>query len=203
MDERSCRAAARRAGGAAGSDAAVGAAGAARPGRAALAAGAGLDERGVRRGPTSTGTSWPTSTPWSGCWAPSGPPSANIWAACRAGSTGHAVRIDGWVPARDMKQLQLAVAGSCDSVPRLVGTWHTHPYRADLQNLPIKERRLSAQDLKTLRRIAARRHPGHVGPRTGGRGRARAGRAHRPSGPASAILSGLALARGCCRSPGR
>ncbi len=49
-----------------------------------------------------------------------------------------------------MKQLPLAVAGHCDSVPRLVGTWHTHPYRADLQNLPIKERRLSAQDLATF-----------------------------------------------------
>jgi hypothetical protein len=60
------------------------------------------------------------------------------------------ITIDGWVPARDMKQLQLAVAGSCDAVPRLVGTWHTHPYRADLRNLPIKERRLSAQDLETF-----------------------------------------------------
>jgi hypothetical protein len=63
---------------------------------------------------------------------------------------GRTVRVDGWVPARDMKQLQLAVAGSCDSVPRLVGTWHTHPYRADLHNLPIKERRLSRQDLETF-----------------------------------------------------
>jgi len=60
------------------------------------------------------------------------------------------VRIDGWVPAHGMKQLQLAVAGSCDSVPRLVGTWHTHPFRADLRNLPVKERRLSPQDLATF-----------------------------------------------------
>lgn len=60
------------------------------------------------------------------------------------------IRVDSWVPAQAMKQLQLAVAGRCDSVPRLIGTWHTHPYRADLQNLPIKERRLSAQDLETL-----------------------------------------------------
>ena len=49
-----------------------------------------------------------------------------------------------------MKQLQLAVAGSCDSVPGLVGTWHTHPFRADLRNLPVKERRLSTQDLQTF-----------------------------------------------------
>lgn len=60
------------------------------------------------------------------------------------------VRVQSWVPARDMKQLQLAVAGSCDSVPRLIGTWHTHPYRADERNLPIKERQLSAQDLETF-----------------------------------------------------
>ena len=32
----------------------------------------------------------------------------------------------------------------------LVGTWHTHPFRADLRNLAVKERRLSAQDLQTF-----------------------------------------------------
>jgi hypothetical protein len=62
------------------------------------------------------------------------------------------IRVNGWVPASEMKQLQLAVTGSCDSMPRLVGTWHTHPYRADLENRPIKERRLSRQDLETFRR---------------------------------------------------
>ncbi|HUR93119.1 MAG TPA: hypothetical protein VMY76_00955 [Gemmatimonadales bacterium] len=63
---------------------------------------------------------------------------------------GHTVRIEGWVPAADMKQLQLAVTGSCQGVPRLVGTWHTHPYHADLQNLPVKTRTLSPQDLETF-----------------------------------------------------
>jgi hypothetical protein len=63
---------------------------------------------------------------------------------------GTTVEIVRWVPARDMKQLQLAVAGNCDSVPDLVGTWHTHPFRADLRNLPIKERHLSPQDLATF-----------------------------------------------------
>lgn len=78
-------------------------------------------------------------------------PTQREYLGCLQGEVrGEAVRIDGWVPARDMKQLQLAVTGSCDSVPRLVGTWHTHPFRADLQNLPVKERRLSAQDLATL-----------------------------------------------------
>ncbi|HEY8106331.1 MAG TPA: hypothetical protein VIE46_09500 [Gemmatimonadales bacterium] len=61
-----------------------------------------------------------------------------------------AVRVDGWTPASDMKRLQLAVTGNCDGVPRLVGTWHTHPFRADAQNLPLKERTLSPQDLRTF-----------------------------------------------------
>jgi hypothetical protein len=78
-------------------------------------------------------------------------PTQREYLGCLQGEVnGEVVRIDGWVPARDMKQLQLAVAGSCDSVPRLVGTWHTHPFRADLRNLPVKERRLSAQDLQTF-----------------------------------------------------
>jgi hypothetical protein len=78
-------------------------------------------------------------------------PTQREYLGCLQGRVnGEAVEIDGWVPARDMKQLQLAVAGSCDSVPRLVGTWHTHPFRADLRNLPVKERRLSAQDLQTF-----------------------------------------------------
>jgi hypothetical protein len=71
---------------------------------------------------------------------------------CLQGSVrGDTVRIERWQPAADMKQLQLAVAGNCDTVSHLLGTWHTHPYRADPQNLPIKERSLSAQDLETFR----------------------------------------------------
>lgn len=78
-------------------------------------------------------------------------PTQREYLGCLQGSVaGHTIRVDGWVPAAGMKQLQLAVAGSCDSVPRLIGTWHTHPYRADLHNLPIKEPHLSPQDLKTF-----------------------------------------------------
>ena len=53
-------------------------------------------------------------------------------------------------PARDLKQLQFAVAGTCDSVARLVGTFHTHPYRADSAGRALKERGLSARDLETF-----------------------------------------------------
>jgi hypothetical protein len=64
------------------------------------------------------------------------------------------VWVQSWQPARNLKQLQLAVGGDCEEVPRLVGTWHTHPYRANAENLPIKEPSLSAQDLETFRTSA-------------------------------------------------
>ena len=78
-------------------------------------------------------------------------PTQREFLGCLQGRAGwRTVRIDRWTPAAAMKQLQLAVAGNCDSVPDLIGTWHTHPFRADLRNLPIKERGLSAQDLETF-----------------------------------------------------
>ena len=79
-------------------------------------------------------------------------PTQREYLGCLQGSVrGDTLWVQGWQPAADMKQLQLAVAGNCDTVSHLLGTWHTHPYRADLQNLPIKERSLSAQDLETFR----------------------------------------------------
>ncbi len=53
-------------------------------------------------------------------------------------------------PAADLKQLQFAVAGNCDHVEGFVGTWHTHPYRADSSGHAVKERGLSAMDLETF-----------------------------------------------------
>jgi len=55
-------------------------------------------------------------------------------------------------PARGMKQLQFAVTGSCTHLRDLVGTWHTHPFRADPRGGggPLKERVLSADDLRTF-----------------------------------------------------
>jgi hypothetical protein len=67
---------------------------------------------------------------------------------------GHIVNdtliLQGWVPALNMKQLQFAVTGDCAGVPNRLGTWHTHPYRADPRNLPLKEPHLSRQDLDTF-----------------------------------------------------
>ena len=49
-----------------------------------------------------------------------------------------------------MKQLQFAVTGDCEGTPGLVGTFHTHPYRADTLNRPLKEPVLAKQDLETF-----------------------------------------------------
>ena len=53
-------------------------------------------------------------------------------------------------PASDLRQLQFAVAGKCDGVAGLVGTFHTHPYRADSVGRALKERGLSTVDLETF-----------------------------------------------------
>lgn len=78
-------------------------------------------------------------------------PTQREYLGCLQGRVaGDTVWVDGWVPATEMKQLPLAVTGSCDGVPNLMGTWHSHPFHADPQNLPLKERSLSAQDLETF-----------------------------------------------------
>lgn len=63
---------------------------------------------------------------------------------------GDTVRVEAVVAARNLRQLPLAVTGDCDGVARLVGTWHTHPFRADAANHAIKTPALSAQDLATF-----------------------------------------------------
>jgi hypothetical protein len=60
------------------------------------------------------------------------------------------VWVNGWARAEKLRQLQFAVTGSCEHVPRFIGTWHTHPYKADLQGLPVKQRGFSAIDLTTF-----------------------------------------------------
>jgi hypothetical protein len=66
-------------------------------------------------------------------------------------SGGDTVYVTDWAPARGMRQLQFAVTGSCEHLASVVGTWHTHPYRADtIPGHPLKEPVLSAADLKTF-----------------------------------------------------
>jgi hypothetical protein len=60
------------------------------------------------------------------------------------------VTVDGYVPAHNMRRLQLAVTGSCDSIAGVIGSWHTHPFHADSANQPLKSRELSPQDLATF-----------------------------------------------------
>ncbi len=80
-----------------------------------------------------------------------GKPTQREYLGCLHGRIdGDTLRITGWAPARDMKQLQFAVTGTCDSVPDLVGTFHTHPYRADSVGRALKEPGASAQDLATF-----------------------------------------------------
>jgi hypothetical protein len=82
-------------------------------------------------------------------------PTQREYLGCMLGRTdGRVIHVDRWVPAKGMKQLPLAVTGSCDSLPGVVGTWHTHPYRADLENRPVKERSLSRQDVATFAETA-------------------------------------------------
>lgn len=78
-------------------------------------------------------------------------PTQREYLGCLQGTvSADTVRIESWEAARNMKQLPLAVTGDCDGVEQFIGTWHTHPYHADLQNLPVKARALSQQDLDTF-----------------------------------------------------
>jgi hypothetical protein len=81
----------------------------------------------------------------------SGKPTQREYLGCLVGDVaGDTLFIRRLVPAEHLKQLQFAVAGDCDGVERLVGTFHTHPYRADPAGRAVKERGLSAMDLKTF-----------------------------------------------------
>jgi hypothetical protein len=82
-----------------------------------------------------------------------GKPTQREYLGCLSGDvTGDTLFIRGLEPAADLKQLQFAVAGDCRGVAQLVGTFHTHPYRADPGGRPLKERGLSGLDLETFAR---------------------------------------------------
>ena len=78
-------------------------------------------------------------------------PTQKEYLGCLQGTLDVAsARVSGFLPARNMRQLQLAVTGTCDSLPRVIGSWHTHPYHADPENRALKSRELSPQDLATF-----------------------------------------------------
>lgn len=82
-----------------------------------------------------------------------GQPTQLEYLGCLVGRMdGDTLRVTGTRPARGMRQLQFAVTGSCDAVPGYIGTWHTHPFRADSLGHALKERGLSRQDLDTFGR---------------------------------------------------
>ncbi|HEY7461079.1 MAG TPA: hypothetical protein VIC59_04315 [Gemmatimonadota bacterium] len=61
------------------------------------------------------------------------------------------LHVTGWTEAADLKQGQFWADGTCDGVKDYVGTWHTHPFRADVRGRATKERALSETDLHTFR----------------------------------------------------
>ena len=79
-------------------------------------------------------------------------PTQKEYLGCLIGdSNADTFHVIGLVPAHDMKRFQFAVTGSCDSVPGVIGTFHTHPYRAaPTGDAPLKEPGLSKQDLMTF-----------------------------------------------------
>ncbi len=80
-----------------------------------------------------------------------GKPTQREYLGCLVGEVaGDTLFIRRLVQAEHLKQLQFAVAGDCDGVERLVGTFHTHPYRADSAGRAVKERGLSPLDLRTF-----------------------------------------------------
>ena len=80
-----------------------------------------------------------------------GRPTQREYLGCLAGDVAEdTLFVRRLVHAEHLKQLQFAVAGDCDGVEHLVGTFHTHPYRADSAGRAVKERGLSRMDLETF-----------------------------------------------------
>src|SRR2546427_6586075 len=75
-------------------------------------------------------------------------PTQREYLGCLAGDVAHdTLWVRELLSADQLRQLQFAVAGNCNQVDRLIGTWHTHPYRAGPDGRALQERGLSAMDL--------------------------------------------------------
>jgi hypothetical protein len=64
--------------------------------------------------------------------------------------------ITAWESPRGERAFAAAVTGECDDRPDAVGSWHTHPWRADSIAMPVKIRELSIGDLRAFRASADR-----------------------------------------------
>jgi len=80
-----------------------------------------------------------------------GKPTQHEYLGCLVGAVvGDTLFVRELVTASNLRQMQFAVTGDCDSVAHVVGTFHTHPYHADPTGHPVKERGLSSLDLRTF-----------------------------------------------------
>jgi hypothetical protein len=59
--------------------------------------------------------------------------------------------ITSWEEPRGLRAFAAAVTGECDDRDDAVGSWHTHPWRADSLEQRIKIRELSVGDLREFR----------------------------------------------------
>ena len=64
--------------------------------------------------------------------------------------------ITSWESPRGERAFAAAVTGECDDADDAVGSWHTHPWRADSMQKPLKTRGLSVGDLRAFRASADR-----------------------------------------------
>lgn len=64
--------------------------------------------------------------------------------------------ITAWEAPRGVRAFAAAVTGECDDRADAVGSWHTHPWRADSVSKPLKTRELSVGDLREFRSSADR-----------------------------------------------
>jgi hypothetical protein len=58
--------------------------------------------------------------------------------------------ITAWEAPRDERAFAAAVTGECDDGDDAIGSWHTHPWRADSMQKPLKTRGLSVGDLRAF-----------------------------------------------------
>jgi hypothetical protein len=59
--------------------------------------------------------------------------------------------ITSWESPRGERAFAAAVTGECDDSDNSVGSWHTHPWKAESLDHPIKTRGLSVGDLRSFR----------------------------------------------------